>query len=386
LSEAKACLLGAGEFCSIIAVQLHIQDPANPNAPFLHEKILELCQGAMRGGGAFAFVSSDGVKLLLKDEVFKKFAGASKFELVVGIDAITNEKALKALNETSKELPKLDVKVFCHDRFPAIFHPKFCWFRHRTKSYLLTGSGNLTAKGLRGNWEGFGVGELGRDSANALEKQWGDWRQFHESRLKPVDDPAVVARAAQNVRQFRPARRTPEEIEVEAEDAGRGQEKDVQVIPTCDVLIAEIPRSGNRWKQANFRISTFRQFFGAEPGEFRRVVFQHVNADGELGALENRQSVSVKSQNYRFELDAAAGLAYPNNGRPVGVFIRIAPRTFLYRLMMPYDPDYGIVKAILDTQWTGRTDRMRCFSTNTDFLRQAWPNSPLWTTALEVQD
>ena len=34
----------------------------------------------------FAFASSDGVKLLLKDDVFKKFAGAHKFELIVGID------------------------------------------------------------------------------------------------------------------------------------------------------------------------------------------------------------------------------------------------------------------------------------------------------------
>ena len=189
-------MLGAGEFCSILNVQLHIQDPANPDAPFLHEKILELCQGATSGGGMFAFASSDGVKLLLKDEVFKKFAGAHKFELIVGIDEITNSKALQALKETSDELPKLDVKVFSHNRVQSIFHPKLCWFRHKVKSYLLTGSGNLTVRGLRGNWEGFGVGELGGDSANALEQQWADWRQFHVNRLKTVDDPEVVARAA----------------------------------------------------------------------------------------------------------------------------------------------------------------------------------------------
>ena len=366
-------------------VQLHIQDPANPSAPFLHEKILELCQGATSGGGAFAFASSDGVRLLLKDEVFKKFVGANKFELVVGIDEITNEKALQTLKETSNEFPKLDVKVFHHNRNQSIFHPKFCWFRHRAKSYLLAGSGNLTVRGLRGNWEAFGVGEMAGNSAAALEKQWDDWRQFHVNRLKPVDDPAVVLRAAQNIRRFKRVRPATKEDEVEQEEAD-GEGAAGLTIPTCDVLLAEIPRAADRWNQANFDLNTFRNFFGAEPGEFRRIVLQHVGADGELGSVENRQSVSVKSQNYRFEIDAAAGLAYPANGRPVGVFVKIAPRTFRYRLMMPNDPDYQMVKAILDVQWKGRADRMRRVVTTTDLVRQAWPDSPLWATALEVQD
>ena len=367
-------------------MKLHIQDPTNPSAPFLHEKILELCQGATRGGGAFAFVTSDGVKLLLQDEVFKKFAAASSFELIVGVDEITNEKALKALKDTSTELPKLDVKVFWHDRPQSIFHPKFCWFRHKTKSYLLTGSGNLTARGLRGNWEGFGIGEMGGDSVAALEKQWADWRLFHQNRLKPVDDPAVVARAAQNIRRFKPSRRLPGEVDVGVEGAGGEEEKPAEIIANCDVLMAEIPKSKDRWKQANFDLETFRTFFGAEPGQFRRIVLQHVNAAGELEALETRPSVSVKSQNYRFELDAAAGLDYPANGRPIGVFVRIAPRMFRYRLMMPNDPDYKIVNAILDSMWKGRVDRMKRVPTNTDFLREAWPNSPLWKVPLEVQD
>jgi hypothetical protein len=69
----------------------------------LQEKILEFCQGAT--SGAFAFASCDGVKLLLKDEVFKKFAGANKFELIVGIDEITNEKAPLALKEQATNPP-----------------------------------------------------------------------------------------------------------------------------------------------------------------------------------------------------------------------------------------------------------------------------------------
>ena len=174
-------------------MKLHLQDPADAGAPFLHEKILELCQGAARGGGAFSFASSDGVNLLMKDEVFRTFLQGGSFELVVGVDAITNEKALATLKKATDELPTLDVKVFYHQRPQTLFHPKFCWFRRGPKSVLLTGSGNLTVRGLRGNWEAFGIGEVAGGGADSLETQWADWRKAHESRLRPVDDPEVVA-------------------------------------------------------------------------------------------------------------------------------------------------------------------------------------------------
>jgi hypothetical protein len=37
----------------------------DPQAPFLQERILQVCEGATRGAGAFAFVTSEGVDLLL---------------------------------------------------------------------------------------------------------------------------------------------------------------------------------------------------------------------------------------------------------------------------------------------------------------------------------
>ena len=373
-------------------MKLHIQDPADPGAPFLHEKILELCQGAARGGGAFSFASSDGVNLLMKDEVFRAFLKGGSFELVVGVDAITNEKALATLKQATAELPKLDVKVFYHQRPQTLFHPKFCWFRHGSKNTLLTGSGNLTVRGLRGNWEAFGIGEVGGAGADSLETQWAGWRKVHESRLRAVDDPVVVARAAKNIRQPSIPITPGEESEVEPEQ-DTGQTTPITLTPpttqpatTCAVLLAEIPASGDRWKQANFDLETFQTFFGAEPGLFRRVVFQHVNAAGELEAMENRPSVDVKSQNYRFELDAAAGKPYPTTGRPIGVFIRLAPRTFRYRLLMPSDPDYPIVNAALRSMWKGRADRMRRVPTTTAVIANIWPNSPLWVKPLDIED
>ncbi len=187
-----------------IAVRLHIQDPTDEQAPFLHEKILELCQGATHGAGAFGFVTREGVDLLLRDEVFRRFAKRGTFSLVVGIDGVTDLRALASLQEASGGLPGLTTRVFYHDLPQPVFHPKFCWFRHRRRGFLVTGSGNLTARGLRANWEAFAVDELDVKETKALEIQWTRWVALHGARLRPLDDAEVLARVAQNVR--RPAR------------------------------------------------------------------------------------------------------------------------------------------------------------------------------------
>ena len=367
-------------------MRLYFQDPTDQEAPFLQERILELCEGATRGAGAFAFVTSEGVGLLLKDEVFKRFATTGTFYLIVGVDEVTNVRALTALQETSRELTGLTVKVFYHDDFPqALFHPKFCWFRHRRKAFLVVSSGNLTTKGLRGNWEAFAISELELTAADALETQWARWVEMHATHLRPLDDENVLARAALNVRRRRPGPPVPA-VEEEEEGGETAEEQPVEPTPLHRVLVAEIPRASYRWNQANFDLNSFRNFFGAEPGTVRRVVLQHVDASGMLGPLENRPSVSVRSRNFRFELDAAAGLRYPGEGRPIAVFVEIAPRTFRYRLLMPSDPQHRIMNVFLDTMWRGRTDRMRRVITTTDVIQREWPDSPIWRMPLEIEE
>lgn len=364
-------------------MRLHIQDPTDPLAPFLHEKILEVCRGAIRGAGAFAFVTRDGVDLLLKDEIFMTFAVHGTFDLIIGIDEVTNVRALTVLQELSRDLPGLNVRVFCHNLGQPVFHPKFCWFRHKTKGFLVTGSGNLTGKGMRGNWEAFAIGQLDSGHADDLEAQWARWIEHHAGRLKPLDDPEVQARAALNI-----LRRRVGGTEAGGEPPESEAAEDLPPEPTLvqKMLIAEIPAGGGRWNQANFDLHSFENFFGAHPGAVRRVVLQHVDSSGVLGPLEKRPSVSVRSRNFRFELEAASGLSYPTTGRPIAVFAQIAARTFRYRLLMPGDPQHAIVNAFLDKEWKGRSDRMRRIITTTEVIRKAWPDSPLWRVPLEVQD
>jgi hypothetical protein len=107
-----------------------------------------------------------------------------------------------------------------------------------------------------------------------------------------------------------------------------------------------------------------------------------VAADGSLGDLESRPSVEVKSQNYRFELAAAKGVAYPADGRPIGVFMRLDTGEFLYVLLLPGDAGYAAVSAFLDTEWDGPARQVRRVRTSVKALKSAWPNAPLWKAAL----
>lgn len=127
------------------------------------------------------------------------------------------------------------------------------------------------------------------------------------------------------------------------------------------VLFAEIPRSGNRWNQANFDVNTFESFFGATAGDnSQRILLRNVESTRTLGDVEVRPSVSVRSQNYRFELEAAAGLPYPVAGRPIGVFIRLSTRMFIYKIFMPdIGAKYDEISDWMNINWSGRSDRMK---------------------------
>ena len=105
---------------------------------------------------------------------------------------------------------------------------------------------------------------------------------------------------------------------------------------------------------------------------------RNVLDDYTLGEIEIRQSVSVASQNYRFELGAASGLAYPEEGRPIGAFIRISTRMFLYILAMPEDSYYEQIANFLGDSWTGREDRMKRIINSVSDLTGECDELPFW--------
>lgn len=392
---------------------LILQDPTNEQGPYLLESLTEAFQSATQINGIFAYASGSGIQLLTEDEAFQRIAKTGKVDLIVGTDAITTVRALDTLANVARQYPKMTARAFLNPLTDRIFHPKFCFTKRPKGGCLVVGSGNLTEGGLLGNWEAYSVEELSDGSFAKMQSLWNEWTEKHDERLLSLDNPQVRERVAANSVLAREgdlptlvagrirAGRHPVAAAAAAARAKVGKRakrkvaavagvvatepepEDIQLIPNdATVLIAEIPQSGNRWKQANFDLDNYRNFFGAKPDAANRlVIFRHVNADGSVADYErNRPPVTVKSRNFRFELAAASGIPYPKKGRPIGVFIRMVGRTFFYRLLLPKDPEYATVSAILG-QVAGplrREDSMRRGRTTVERLRKEWPNSPFW--------
>ncbi len=338
---------------------------------YLLEHLLVESIGAVRGGGIFAWANSNGVKSLLEDDAFDEFLLSGNFRLVVGTDSITDPPAIQKLMKISTKRPRLDVRAFMSPT-SSLFHPKMAWFEHENHLSLIVGSGNLTMGGLRSNWEAFVVLKLtGRERKDALAKI-EDFLTSVTDDLLPVTDPRVLERAERNSGNERSLRAAPITTPPRPAIASSVEE----------VLVAEIPKAGDRWAQANFDLENYEGFFGAKVGSQRRISLHHVDASGALGDVESRPSVEVASQNYRFELAAARGLAYPTGGSPIGVFLRLATGEFLYSMVLPGDPGYEDVDRLLTANWHGRADRKRRVRFTAEEVRAAWPTSTLWNVAL----
>jgi HKD family nuclease len=338
---------------------------------YLLEHLLIESIGARRGGGIFAWANAGGIHSLLEDDAFDEFLVGGHFRLIVGTDSITDATAIERLIEISTKRPQLDPRAFMSPT-PSLFHPKLTWFEHGSHLSLIVGSGNLTMGGLRSNWEAFAVLRLtGQQQQDGLA-QIEEFLTAVTDHLLPITDPRVLQRAKQNTGNER-SLRTP----TASPHPKPGASSSVD-----HVLIAEIPKAGDRWAQANFDQENYEGFFGAKIGSQRRISLHHVDSAGRLGEVESRPSVEVASQNYRFELAAARGRAYPTDGSPIGVFLRLATGEFLYSLLLPADPGYQKVDALLTARWQGRADRKRRVRLTIDEVQAAWPSSPLWRVAL----
>lgn len=378
---------------------LHIQDPTNPDSDYLVDVLLDACRGATVGGGAFAFLSAGGVQLLLKDEIFKDFLARGRFDLLVGVDAITDRAAIDALSTVRREHPSIGARVFVPSHPRSIFHPKVAWFDAGDGGLLVTGSGNLTAGGLRWNIEAFAVEHLDAPAMADLRLRWDEYLALTvECQLEPEDGRvvALLERNAARRRAMREAGITEpgeggEEPRQEAPMVAREGELSEPLVPAAqpadelpaiesgtEILVAELPRASNRWSQANFDQATFFGFFGASRTVQRRAYFFHLRGNGTLGFQEVRPAVAVQSKNYRFELEAASGLAYPADGRPIGVFAKVGARTFVYMLLMPTQPGHQEMENLLarSARVGGGTLKRIVFLASE--VRTAWPLSPLW--------
>lgn len=354
----------------------HIQDPSGAGLTML-DAVAEAADGAVRGGGVFAFASRKGVDALLGDPAIETLTSEGEFDLVVGIDAITDVRAIDALASWSGRRSGLACRVLVHG-LPILFHPKFCWFVHDERLALLAGSGNLTPGGLVGNLEAFAVTSHEGKAATATEVGIRAWLERWSPKLLALDDPEVQRRAKDNSGAERSLRKRmpPEEEEEEPPT--------VPVDPgnEADALVLEIPRNAPGRAQLDVGIKYFREFFGAKPGIVKRIRIQHVDADGSLGDIEPPRSlIWTKSRNFRFEAAAGHGKDYPEEGRVLAAFVRMPDGLFRYRLLWPGSAGHAELDALL-TRLAGPAGRlMRRERMTLSELRAAWPDSPLLAEA-----
>ncbi|MQB06949.1 hypothetical protein DXT91_22925 [Agrobacterium tumefaciens] len=344
------------------------------------QKILGLigagADSATEGAAAFAFATSAGIKMLEAEPGFKKLLTAGKFTMVVGLDAITDTNALKALESISATYPNFQALGFLHANTSSLFHPKTLWFRSEEGGAIITGSGNLTAGGLNSNWEAASFAKLDAEEIQKYCEMWSKWIADHNEFLLPLSDPKVIERAAQNRIQkakIKKALLATDQADVSDEVAGATEEA-IAEIGDFAVLIAEVPKSGNRWKQVNFDIGTYQNFFGVTLGFDKDVEFREVRENGTLGDPEYRHAVAVKSQNYRFEVGAAANLPYPATGHPITIFQRVTDQLFYYVLLMPSSGGHKIMQDFLDANYPANQNKKRVVITLTQ-LKAIWPDA-----------
>lgn len=355
----------------------YIQDPIFSKSYSTHEALIETCIQSVKGYGSYAFASATGIEVLFEDKEFDALLDRGTYSMIVGIDEITNMKSLDKLSDIVAKKQNFSVKAYYQESKSSLFHPKFSFFQQDSgKGTLIAGSGNLTLGGLRKNKEAFGVIPLSVDEFKRIEDYWGAWLSEASQNLRDIDDNDVIEKARENIYKKRLQALSKEqqiEVSVDVEDEESELESSItegwHYGAGSQILVAEIPKSGDRWKQANFDVGTFQNFFGARPGDnSQRILLRSVKDDSMLSSIEIRPSVSVKSKNYRFELDAATGLLYPVEGPPIGIFIQLTTRMFLYHLFMPDHDLYEEIASWMNDNWQGRADRMKRIVASSDDL------------------
>ena len=326
-----------------------------------------------------AFASYGGVSALTKYVLAGKAKGM-KIRVILGIDQKgTSKEALEEVLSWG-----VDARVY-HTDTKNIFHPKVYLFENEDIFTLIVGSNNLTVPGLVQNVE---CSLLIKDIlSNPVHKDFynywksilrGSDKNLYSITKKLIDElfkRGIISSESERVKRFDDGRDVPthgtkrflfkrttiqrlpagfvpqRHVTVKLATGGvkKGKPTEKSLYVGDEVLIAEIG-SGKRWKQVNFPVEIFENFFGANRGNNSyKIKWRNIAKDGSLGNVETRPAVSVKSRNYRFEIKCAETEGpYPGEDtRPIGLFIKMDERSFLYHVLLPGDKRYDSVRDYL---------------------------------------
>lgn len=331
-----------------------------------------------------AFASQGGVSALSTEILEAKERGC-KIKVILGVDQKGTSK--EALEEVLSW--DVDAKIY-HTKDFNIFHPKVYLFENEDIFSLIVGSNNLTVPGLVQNvecslmirdiksnpvlanfyeyWKGILDGtevnlylltqelidQLFEDGVVTVESQRlerydkGNDDDFTLGKPKNI----VFGKAGiQKLPEGFIPKRKQRQVKVKTQKENQKGKKQKEELHFIDeqILVAEIG-GGPRWKQVNFPIKIFQDFFGAQRNDNTYTIdLMNIAKDGSLGEIETRQAVTVKSNNFRFEIKCKETLGeYPGNDkRPIGLFVKLDSSEFLYQVLMPDYPVYETIRKYL---------------------------------------
>ena len=358
-----------------------------------------------------AFASYGGVSALTKYLEEGKAKGM-KIKVVLGVDQKATSK--EALEEVLTW--DVDARIY-HTSSNNIFHPKVYLFENRDIFTLIVGSNNLTVPGLVQNIECSLLIKDTIDPSSVHDDFYRYWKGIldgtethlypltkkliddlykdkiitsEEQRSKRYDDGTdkkeetkkeTISFKKAAIQKFPDGFRPKRLVKVKQVKTTKKETKEIEKSVRIDnaVLIAEIPKAGSRWKQANFSQNVFEDFFGAKKGDNSyKVKLTNIKKDGSLGEVTESQSVTVKSKNYRFELRCdETNLPYPSgNDRPIGLFVKEDAQNYMYQVLMPSDDAYKKIKDYLYLETAnqkGRKDLMRRHIADVEAIHALYP-------------
>jgi len=353
-----------------------MQDPTCSETTYLYEAILSAAQDAASWQGFYAFATRDGVDQLIEDNtVHELMERGGQIRLVVGLDAITNRSTLERLLELEHQYPNFTPRVFWNET-SALFHPKISDFGLTDgRRIVIVGSGNLTPGGLRNNFEAYAVA-IGEPNEDIDMASLTSFVRRHANHITPINEQVLSRADSNSTRPIEYAKRAPTTPFSESlgQPDGFGR-----------VLLAQVPKAGDRWAQVHFNAEVIQKFFNLRNIASERVYLTRALPSGRRGPIEVRRCIySQVNKNYKIEIGGARGLKYPSDSRyPLLVFYERQLRTYDYLLIMPSDSGYNrLLNLVTSLPSLGRGFHRSVTDIST--LAQAWPECPL--LGLEMDD
>lgn len=365
--------------------ELRIQDPTNSGSSPLFDELvaIALAGKVVKLRLFFGFLTGNGVDALIGVREIRDVLLHSDVEVLVGLDAVTDRPGLERLLELAKKNPQFKPLVI-KNTTGALIHPKMLVARYvDDRTVVVVGSNNLSLGGLSGNVEGYTIARFGPGEHLDLS----DWNSFvlrWAPLIAEIDDEALKT-AERNTRRLKRLRTAARGTSAKPDYGVVVSDGQVHESPASGVsdleellLVAQIPRAGNRWSQVHYSAEIIQDYFRIQAGD--QVFLRQFNSSD----VEQPQVVySTVNRNYKIELGAAREAervgGYPAEGRPVVLFRREsgALRRHRYTLVMPGDEGHAEMTALTEDAFKGPANHLPRVIVPRNRILAAWPECPL---------